>query len=114
MILDRIATMVAFLVLLLGVPSRMKYAWQATKIRRLKSARDVSRKFYLVSWVVYIIQLIHNILRRDWVDATFWAVGVFTVAFCIVSLYQFWHEPMPLGRWIIDSFTNPEEGSFWR
>lgn len=113
MILDKIATVVAFLILVLGVPSRWKYAWQGNKIRRRRSARDVSRKFYLVSFVIYVLQVYHNAYRGDWVNVAFWSVGVFTVGYCIAQCYRHWHERMSFARWLLDSFTNAEEGGWW-
>jgi len=107
------AKIIAGLVLVLGVPVRFKYVWQGTKIRRRKSARDISRKFYITSWVIYVLQFMHNLLQRDWVDTVFWGVGIFTVAFCIMSAYRFWHESMSFGRWLVDSFVSPEAGGFW-
>jgi len=70
------ATIIAFLVLVLGVPTRFKYYWQGSKIRRTGSARDVSRKFYIVSWIVYVLQIIHNAINHDWVNvATYSTLG---------------------------------------
>jgi hypothetical protein len=109
-----IQTIVAFLVLILGVPTRFKYYWQGSKVARRRSARDVSRKFYLVSWVVYVLQVAHNAFRGDWVNVVFWAVGVFTVAYCIAQCYRFWHVKMSFWRWVFDSFQNPEEGGLFR
>ena len=109
-----IPAIVATLILVLGVPVRFKYMWQGTKVRRRKSARDVSRKFYITSWVIYVLQFFHNIFRGDWVNVIFWGVGIFTVAFCITMCYKYWHEKMGFLKWIGDSFTNKEEGSWWR
>jgi len=109
-----IAGVVSFLILILGVPSRFKYYWQGSKVRRRKSARDVSRKFYIVSWIVYVLQVIHNFINQDWVNVTFWFVGIFTVGYCIWMCYQYWHERMPFWRWVIDSFTDLEEGGWWK
>lgn len=109
-----IPEIVAMLVLVLGVPVRFKYVWQGTKIRRTGSARDVSRKFYITSWVIYVLQVIHNYFQRDYVDIVFWTVGVFTVAFAIYSCYEYWHEEMSFPRWLIDSFRSEEEGGIWR
>lgn len=109
-----IAQVVAALILILGVPSRFKYAWQATKIHRRKSARDVSRKFYIVSWFIYVLQVYHNFSRGDWVNVVFWFVGCFTVSYCIYRCYQYWHVEMSFWAWVKDSFTNPEEGGLWR
>jgi hypothetical protein len=105
---------IAALILILGVPVRFKYVWQGTKIRRRQSARDVSRKFYITSWVIYVLQVIHNLYQRDYVDVVFWTVGVFTVAFAIQSCYIWWHEPMSFWRWLADSFRGEEEGGLWR
>jgi hypothetical protein len=105
-----IATIVALLILILGVPTRFKYYWQGAKVRRRKSARDVSRKFYLVSWIIYVLQVIHNFCRQDWVNVAFWLVGCFTVAYCIAMCYVYWHEKMTFWRWILDSFKGGEEG----
>lgn len=107
------ASVIAALVLILGVPVRFKYVWQGNKIRRRKSARDVSRKFYIVSWIIYVLQVIHNTNRRDWVDVVFWSVGTVTVAFCIAMCYNYWHKRMSFGRWLIDSFRDKEEGGPW-
>ena len=109
-----IESVVAFLILVLGVPVRFKYVWQGSKIRRRKSARDISRKFYLASWVIYVLQVIHNVYRGDWVDVIFWTVGVFTVAFAIYCSYDYWHEEMSFPRWVVDSFRGEEEGGIWR
>ncbi len=109
-----IESVVAFLVLILGVPVRMKYYWQGSKIRRRKSARDVSRKFYLASWIIYVLQFVRNIYQGDLIDVIFWGVGMFTVAFAIYSAYAYWHEPMPFWRWVIDSFRGEEEGGIWK
>lgn len=113
-ILATIAKVIAGLVLVLGVPVRFKYVWQGTKIRRRGSARDVSRKFYITSWVIYVLQVIHNLFEQDWVDVIFWGVGTFTVAFCIFMCYRYWHEKMSFLHWLIDSFQGEEEGSWWR
>ena len=109
-----IKAIVAFLVLILGVPTRFKYYWQGSKVARRKSARDVSRKFYLVSWVVYVLQVAHCAFQGDWINVVFWAVGVFTVGYCIVQCYRFWHVKMPFWRWVLDSFQGPEEGGLFR
>jgi len=109
-----IAAIVAFLILILGVPSRFKYYWQGAKVRRRKSARDVSRKFYLVSWVIYALQVIHNFYNQDWVNVVFWSVGIFTVGYCIYECYHYWHEKMPFFPWVIDSFRDTEAGGLFR
>jgi len=111
---DVIARVVAALILILGVPVRFKYVWQGTKIRRRKSARDISRKFYITSWVIYALQVLHNLFRRDWIDVVFWGVGTFTVAFCISMCYRYWHVKMSFPRWLLDSFRGKEEGGLWR
>ena len=109
-----IATVVAFLILILGVPSRFKYYWQGSKVARRKSARDVSRKFYIVSWVVYVLQVYHNAYNGDWVNTIFWGVGVFTVGYCIYMCHHYWHTEMSFWHWILDSFRGQEEGGFWK
>lgn len=111
---DIIAAVVAFLILILGVPTRFKYYWQGSKVHRRKSARDVSRKFYIVSWFIYVLQVYHNAYNGDWVNTIFWSVGVFTVGYCIYMCYRYWHVKMSFWRWVLDSFTNPEEGGLWR
>ena len=108
------SAVIATLILVLGVPTRFKYYWQASKIQRRQSAHDVSRKFYLASWVVYALQVIHNFINKDWVNVVFWFVGLFTVGYCIYMCYHYWHEKMSFGRWVIDSFSNVEEGGFWK
>ena len=108
------ATIIATLILILGVPTRFKYYWQGSKIRRTGSARDVSRKFYIVSWIVYVLQIVHNALSGDWVDFAFWTVGTFTVAYCIKQCYTYWHERMSFLEWVADSFRGKEEGGFFR
>lgn len=112
-VLRFVPTAVAFLILILGVPTRFKYAWQALKVQRRRSARDVSRKFYLVSWIVYVLQVLHNIFNQDWVNVAFWSVGTFTVAYCIAMCKVHWHEDMGFWEWVVDSFTNPEEGGLF-
>ena len=109
-----VAGVVAALVLILGVPVRFKYVWQGTKIRRRQSARDISRKFYLTSWVIYVLQVAHNTFQRDWVDVIFWGVGTFTVAFAIYCCYHWWHEEMSFLSWVVDSFRSKEGGGLWR
>jgi len=105
-----IAVVVSFLLLILGVPSQFKYYWSGSKIRRRKSARDISRKFYLVSWVIYVLQTIHELINGDWVNVLFWGVGIFTVAYTIAQCYRYWHVKMPFHKWLIDSFRGDEEG----
>ena len=109
-----IEAIVATLVVVLGVPVRFKYAWQANMIRRNKSARNISRKFYITSWIIYCLQVAHNLYQRDYVDVVFWTVGVFTVAYCIYMSKVYWHEPMPFWRWVIDSFQGDEEGGIFK
>lgn len=106
--------LIATLILILGVPSRLKYYWQGAKVRRRRSARDVSRKFYLVSEIVYILQVIHCLYREDWVNVVFWGFGTITVGYCIYMCYLHWHEKMGFCCWVLDSFRNPEEGGWWR
>ena len=108
------ASVIASLVLILGVPTRFKYYWQGAKVARRGSARDVSRKFFIVSWVVYVLQVIHNFINRDWVNVVFWSVGTFTVAYCIFMCKKYWHEEMSFGRWLIDSFTGEEAGGLFK
>ena len=112
-VLRFIPATVAFLILILGVPTRFKYYWQGSRVRRTGSARDVSRKFYLVSWVVYILQVLHNFFNKDLVNVVFWSVGCFTVAYCIVMCYIYWHKKMPFWRWVLDSFQGAEEGGIF-
>jgi len=109
-----IAVVVSFLLLILGVPSQFKYYWSGSKIRRRKSARDISRKFYLVSWVIYVLQTVHELINGDWVNVIFWAVGVFTVGYAVAMCYRYHHEKMSFWRWILDSFRGDEEGGIWR
>lgn len=112
-ILSVVAKAVAMLILVLGVPTRFKYYWQGSKILRRKSAADVSRKFYIVSWFIYVLQVYHNAYNGDWVNTAFWAVGVFTVAYCIYMCYRYWDEKMSFGRWLLDSFRGEEEGGLF-
>jgi len=112
-ILAIIAEVVAWLILVLGVPTRFKYYWQGAKVQRSKSARDVSRKFYIVSWFIYVLQVYHNAYNGDWVNTIFWTVGVFTVGYCIYMCYRHWHIKMGLWAWIVDSFTGAEEGGLF-
>lgn len=109
-ILEGIARVVAFLILILGVPTRFKYYWQGAKVHRRMSARDVSRKFYIVSWFIYVLQVYHNAYNQDWINTIFWFVGCFTVGYCIFRCYQYRHVKMSFWAWLKDSFTNPEEG----
>jgi hypothetical protein len=112
-ILQVVPAVVAFLILILGVPTRFKYWWQGSRVIRTGSARSISRKFYLVSWVVYVLQVLHNLFNRDWVNVVFWSVGTFTVAYCIWACYAYWHEKMPFWRWVLDSFQGEEEGGLF-
>lgn len=113
-VMAMVAKIVAFLILILGVPTRFKYYWQGAKVHRRKSARDVSRKFYIVSWFIYVLQVYHNAYNKDWVNTIFWFVGCFTVGYCIFRCYQYWHVKMGFWEWVKDSFTNPEEGGLLR
>lgn len=108
-----LAAIVSFLILALGVPSRFKYYWQGSKVRRRRSAKDVSRKFYLVSWIIYVLQIVHNTINEDWVNVAFWFVGVFTVSYCIAMCYRYRHVRVSFWRWVADSFRGAEEGGFW-
>lgn len=113
-IIEVIGSIVATLILILGVPTRFKYYWQGSKVRRRESAHDVSRKFYLVSWVIYALQVIHNLINKDWVNVVFWFVGLFTVGYCIRMCYRYWHKEMGFWSWVVGSFRDAEEGGFWR
>jgi len=104
------STVIAALILILGVPSRLKYYWQGSKIRRRESALDVSRKFYIVSWFIYALQVVHCSLNKDWVNVAFWGVGIITVGYCIRMCYRYWHVKMSFLSWVKDSFTDVEEG----
>lgn len=111
--LEIVAVVVSTLILVLGVPSRFKYAWQGNRVRRRKSAGDVSRKFHIVSFVIYVLQVIHNTINHDWVNVIFWSVGVFTVGYCIIMCHRYWYTTLPFWEWVIDSFQGKEEGGIW-
>ena len=113
-IVDIVAAVVAFLILILGVPSRFKYYWQGAKVKRRKSARDVSRKFYIVSWFIYALQVVHNFINQDWVNVAFWFVGIFTVGYCILMCYRYWHVKMGFLEWVVDSFKDEEAGGLFK
>lgn len=108
------SAVIATFILVLGVPSRFKYYWQGSKIRRRGSARDVSRKFYIVSWFIYALQVVHNVINEDWVNVAFWSVGIFTVGYCIFTCYKYWHVKMSFCVWVKDSFTDVEAGGLFK
>lgn len=103
---------IALLVILVGVTSRIKYIWQGSKIRRVGSTKDVSCKFLFISFVVYVLMFIHNFQTSDWVDATFWLVGMGTTFYANVMAYKYsGHKGLSYLRYI---FRSKEEGGVWR
>lgn len=89
---------------------RLKYFWQGNKIKRRKSAKDVSRKFMVYTHISYWIMFLHNIAIADIMDQVFWGFGIFTTAYCVVMLYRYREPRIGALRWIKDSFYSKEEG----
>ena len=103
---------IAFLVILVGTTSRIKYVWQGSKIRRACSTKDVSCKFLFISFIVYIIMFIHNFQTSDWVDAVFWFVGIGTTFYANLMAYKYsGHHGLDYFRYV---FKSKEEGGLWR
>ena len=93
---------------------RVKYVWQANKIRRNKSVKNVSHKFLLHTHVAYWIQFAHNINVSDLKDQVFWSVGILTTAYSIITIWQFREPKVGLKQWLIESLTGESEGGIWR
>ncbi|MBA7656277.1 hypothetical protein ES703_64201 [subsurface metagenome] len=108
----KFAEIIAGLVLLIGVTSRVKYIWQGSKIRRMGSTRDTSCKFLFVSFIVYILMFIHNLQMLDWVDAVFWLVGIGTTLYANLMAYKYsGHHGFDYFRYM---FNSEEEGGLLR
>lgn len=90
-----IALVFAFLQVTLGTLGRFKYVWQGNKVKRRRSSADVSRKFLLLTHLLYWVALGHNILVGDAVDVVFWSVGVVTTAYANVMVYRYYPEKYP-------------------
>lgn len=98
---------VAFLALTIGIVGRFKYVWQGNIIRLNKSSADISGKFMVLSWVTYLIMLIHNSYMGDIVDIVFWFVGLFTSYY---AMYMTWKYSVPKQsyfRWLIGVWRKP-------
>jgi len=107
-----LSEIIALLVLLIGVTSRVKYVWQGSKIRRSESTRDASCKFLFVSFTVYVLMFIHNFQVSDWVDTLFWLVGIGTTAYANIMAYKYsGHRGLDYFRYL---FQSKEEGGLFR
>ena len=107
----RFAEVIAGLVLLIGVTSRVKYVWQGAKIKRMGSTKDTSCKFLFVSFIVYIIMFTHNLQMLDWIDAVFWLVGIGTTLYANLMAYRYsGYRGWDYFRYM---FASEEEGGFW-
>lgn len=88
--IETIALIFAFLMVTLGTLGRFKYVWQGNKVRRCKSSDEVSRKFLLLSHVIYWIAFGHNFFIGDKVDMVFWGVGLATTFYANVMVYKYY------------------------
>lgn len=98
---------IAFLALTIGIAGRFKYVWQGNVIRLNKSSADVSGKFMVLSWITYLIMLIHNSYMGDIVDIAFWFVGLFTSYY---AMYMTWRYSAPKEsyfRWLLNVWRRP-------
>jgi len=103
---------IAFLVIIIGVTSRIKYIWAGGKIKRQKSTKDASCKFLFISFIVYVLMLIHNFQISDWVDAVFWLVGTGTTAYANLMAYKYsGHHGLDYFNYM---FRSEEEGGIWK
>lgn len=88
--IETIALIFAFLMVTLGTLGRFKYVWQGNKVKRQNSSDDVSRKFLLLTHVIYWIAFCHNVLIGDKVDTIFWGVGIVTTAYANIMVYRYY------------------------
>lgn len=103
---------IAFLVVAVGAVGRVKYIWAGNKIRRQRSTKDASCKFFFVTHIIYWIMFIHNFNQLDWADMTFWFVGLFTTAYANLVAYKYsGHRGFDYFRYM---FKSEEEGGLWR
>lgn len=93
---------------------RIKYVWQGNKIRKLKSARDVSHKFMLYTHVAYWIEFAHNLNVADVKDQLFWGIGILTTAYCIFTMWQYREPKVGLKQWLKEGLSGAAEGGVWR
>lgn len=104
--IEIIALIFAFLMLTLGTFGRFKYVWQGNKVKRQESSEDVSRKFLLLTHIIYWIAFWHNIFIGDVVDTIFWSVGIITTAYANIMVYRYYPIKYPsVLRYIKDSFN---------
>jgi len=88
--IEIIALIFAFLMLTLGTFGRFKYVWQGNKVKRCKSSDEVSRKFLLLSHIIYWIAFWHNMFIGDTVDVVFWGVGIITTLYANIMVYKYY------------------------
>lgn len=104
---ETFAAVIAFLALTIGIAGRFKYVWQGNIIRKNKSSEDVSGKFMILSWVTYLIMLIHNSLRGDLVDMAFWFVGLFTSYYAMHMTWSYSNPKISYMKWFIHAWRKP-------
>ena len=103
--IEIIASIFAFLMVTAGTFGRFKYVWQGNKVRRQKSSDDVSRKFLLLTHVLYWIALGHNFFIGDVVDMVFWSVGIGTTLYANIMVYKYYPiKYSSVWEYIKDSF----------
>jgi len=103
---------IAILVVAVGAVGRVKYIWAGNKIRRQRSTKDASCKFFFVTHIIYWIMFIHNFNQLDWADVTFWFVGLFTTAYANLVAYKYsGHRGFDYFRYM---FASEEEGGVLR
>lgn len=103
--IELIAFVFAFLMVTLGTLGRFKYVWQGNKVRRNKTSDDVSRKFLLLTHIIYWIAFWHNIFIGDTIDVIFWGVGIVTTFYANVMVYKYYSTKYSsVWKYIKDSF----------
>ena len=103
--IEIIALVFAFLMVTLGTFGRFKYVWQGNKVRRNKTSDDVSRKFLLLTHIIYWIAFGHNIFIGDMVDVVFWGVGIITTLYANIMVYKYYSTKYSsVWKYIKDSF----------
>jgi len=105
---------VAFLALTIGILGRFKYVWQGNKIRNRQSAKDVSDKFIILSWVTYGVMLVHNYLRGDIVDILFWFVGFFTSLYAMIMTWKYSEDHTISNMGFFKWFFNAWKGGIFK
>lgn len=80
-IIGVLTTVLSIAVKIVGFPDQIK------KNYKRKSTEGLSVPFYVLSFLVYILWVLHGILQKDWVVALGQGLGVVTTGMILYQVY---------------------------